>query len=89
MMEILVGCLATLVVSILTVIVVGVVYAVKAWSRIRNHEFLFDDVFRQMGYREEEVRRDFNLRMDSELKEMESTIDSRLDKLENRLKVKK
>jgi hypothetical protein len=42
-----------------------------------------------MGYREEEVRRDFNLRMDSELKEMESTIDSRLDKLENRLKVKK
>jgi hypothetical protein len=89
MMEILVGCLATLVVSILTVIVVGVVYAVKAWSRIRNHEFLFDDVFRQMSYREEEVRRDFNLRMDSELKEMESTIDSRLDKLENRLKVKK
>ncbi len=65
------------------------VFVVKIWKKLTDCDLMFDDLWRQMDRKEEEIRKDLNLRIDSEIKEIESIIDSRLDKFENKLKISK
>jgi hypothetical protein len=83
------GCLAALVILFIMATVVGMVYVVKIWGKLKEFDLSLGDVWRQLSERENDIRRDMDDRFNSERKETESMVDSRLDKLENKLKVSK
>jgi hypothetical protein len=83
------GCLSVVVILFFIATVVGMVFVVKIWKKLTDCDLMFDDLWRQMDRKEEEIRKDLNLRIDSEIKEIESIMDSRLDKFENKLKISK
>jgi uncharacterized protein YoxC len=82
----LVGFLSALVIILVIALVVGLVTIVKLFKRVKDLEVSVEDVYREISNVNDEIHR----RIDGEMIEIEKTIesktDSKINKLEDRLK---
>lgn len=76
------GCLSVVVIIAIVVAVVGMVWLVKLGKEVRRIDGCINDVWMKFIKQEE----DFSRQLDIEVTGLNSEIDSRLDKFENRLK---
>ncbi len=78
-----------LIVAIISGLVIALVKVHKLETRIRDLQFLIDNIQIIMNNNLKEVETDLSTQIENTERALESSIDSRINKLENRIKTEK